>query len=363
MHFSDIAIIIPAYNESVVLSETLKSVLQLVDQSHIYVVDDGSTDGTSAVIGNLTENVLRLPVSLGKAGALNTGIAFFQLTKKYKYIFPIDADTKVSADFLKNALTILEEDGQEEYICVIGKILTSPHNWLTSYRLWEYEISQRIHKAAQVKENAVIVCSGCATIYRSRLFISTPFPSDTVTEDMDLTFLIHRQKLGKIAFTTKATVTTQDPDNLKDYLKQINRWYTGYWQCLKKHNVPWGAAMLDLELAIAAIEGLSGGILTSFILLFLPLILYKQWTFFAIPLFLDFLIFFLPTIFLTMFLNSNLKMIKYLPHFYFLRAVNSLVFLYTFIKSLLPLKRILSWDRVSRYQIKEGEICTDLLPS
>lgn len=352
-----IAILVPARNEELVLAQTLISALKLVKKPNLYVVDDGSIDRTYKTARKFTKNVLRLNLSLGKAKALNQAIAYFKLAKKYKFIFPVDADTKISPDFLEKSLKILNEDKDEKYICSTGKVTGECNNWLTSYRVWEYEVAQLIHKSAQSKQNAIVVCPGCATIYRSKLFLKTQIPQDTIVEDMDLTFLIHRKKLGQILFTPKASVVTQDPYTLKDYLKQIIRWYRGYWQCLRKHNVPWGRQALDFELALQTIEGLAGGLMVSLVIVTFPFILQKQPSFLLIPLLLDFILFFLPTIFLTVFVQSSLKILKYLPAFYFVRILNSIVFLYIFFESLIKLK-IKDWNQVSRYLTLGGRICT-----
>ncbi|MBI2601278.1 glycosyltransferase family 2 protein [Candidatus Daviesbacteria bacterium] len=352
-----IAILVPAHNEEVVLSRTLESALKLVAKRDLYVVNDGSTDKTASIARRFTNNVLTLKTSQGKAVALNNGIAHFKLVSKYQFIFPVDADTKISSDFTNKALKVFEADSKQKIVCVIGKVTGESNNWLTSYRMWEYEVSQLIHKAAQEKEQAIIVCPGCASVYRSSLFSKIKFSSDTVVEDMDLTFLIHRKKIGKIAFAPQAKVVTQDPYTLKDYLKQVRRWYKGYWQCLKKYSIPWGKQALDFELSLLTIEGLAGGLMAGLLLLSFPFIALKHSSFFIVPFFMDFVLFFFPTVFLTMFVHSSPKILKYLPTFYFLRFINSLVFLYSFFEYLFVLNKA-NWTSVSRYKIRGGRLCT-----
>lgn len=345
---SSVSILVPAHDEELVLEQTLISALNLVRKTDLYVVDDGSKDRTYKIAKKFTPNVLKLKTSGGKAEALNTAIKYFKLTSGYKYIFPVDADTTISPDFLEKSVKILEEDHEQKYICVLGKVTGESRNWLTSYRMWEYEVAQLVHKTAQQKEQAIVVCPGCATVYRSKLFLQIEFPSDTVTEDMDLTFLIHRKKLGQMAFTSGAKVITQDPLTLSDYLKQIRRWYRGYWQCLRKHGVPWGRQMLDLELLLLTVEALSGGLMVLLVFLLAPFIFQKNLSLLSVPLLLDFLLFFFPTVFMTVFIHSSLKMVKYLPSFYFIRILNSLVFLYSFFESLFVFDKG-GWNKTVRY--------------
>lgn len=351
-----VAVLIPAHNEEVVLSRTIESVLKIVPKQDIYIVNDGSSDETLKIAKRFTKNVLTLQSGQGKADALNAGIAHFKLSSKYQFIFPVDADTRINPDFLEKALKHFRLDTKKEVVCVIGKVIGESTNWLTTYRMWEYEVSQLVHKSAQEKEKAIIVCPGCATVYRASLFSKIQFPTDTVVEDMDLTFLIHRAKLGKIAFVPGAKVTTQDPYRFSDYLKQIRRWYKGYWQCLRKYAIPWGGQRLDFELLLLTIEGLSAGLMVVLILAALPYILLKNPSFLLMPLVLDFVLFFFPTVFITMFIHSDLKFLKYMPTFYLLRIVNSLVFIYSFFESLLAFDGV-EWTQITRYELKRGKIC------
>ncbi len=346
-----LAILVPAHNEETVIAETLRSCLKLVNKNDIYVVSDGSTDKTAAIARQLVPNVLSLNPNQGKAGASNTAIAHFKLASRYKYLLPMDADTQLTAAFLEHTLPLLEKDTKEKIACVVGKVIGRKHNYLTAYRLWEYEIAQTIHKRAQASENAIIVCPGCATVYRSKIFQHIQIPTGTLTEDMDLTFLIHRQSLGRIVFTDKAIVITQDPQTLKDFLKQIDRWYTGFWQCVTKHNIPWRGQPLDAEVAMLSLEGLFNGILSLTLLFLIPLTLFRQPTILIIPFAIDLTFFLLPTIFLTIKRHKHYRMLQYLPQFYLLRSLSCLVFLKSFTKVTLGLDLKMGWNKTKRYMI------------
>ncbi len=51
----------------------------------------------------------------------------------------------------------------------------------------------------------------------------------------NMTFEIYQQRLGKDAFTLDAVAVTQDPDNLRDYVRQTKRWMLGLWQTVRRH--------------------------------------------------------------------------------------------------------------------------------
>lgn len=60
-------------------------------------------------------------------------------------------------------------------------------------------------------------------------------PPGLVIEDFNMTFESYQQRLGKVAFTLDAVAVTQDPDNLRDYLRQTKRWMLGLWQTVRRH--------------------------------------------------------------------------------------------------------------------------------
>lgn len=352
-----IAILIPAYNEEKILDESLKSLLKLTSAGDIYLADDSSGDSTKAIAKSYLKNVLSLKNNVGKAEVLNSAIKYFKLTKKYKYILPIDADTKLDENFLENVLDKFEKDKEHKIVAVVGKISGTLKSWVTAYRLWEYEIGQMIHKSAQDKEGAILVCSGCTTVYRASLFNSVFFPGDTLTEDMDLTFQIHRQNLGKIIFCKDAVAVTQDPLTLKDFIKQIDRWYSGYWQCLYKHKVPFGHQMLDFETAVASLEGLLGGLLFMALLAAGPWLTIKGHSVIWVGLLIDFLVLFIPSVLLVSIKYKTISLFKYLLQFYFLRLISSLMFIKTFFTVFINLKSENLWNKVDRYSFKGVKAC------
>lgn len=346
-----IAVLIPSHNEARTIRRTLQSVLKIVDRKDVYVVDDGSTDKTVAAARKLTPHVLVLKSNKGKATALNAGVKKFNLLTKYDFIMPIDADTTLDPAFFREALPLFRKKG---VVCVIGKVTGIAHNWITSYRDWEYEVSQTIHKKAQSIEGGIVVFPGCSTVFRTSLLRKVLMQTGTLTEDMDLTFLIHRKRLGKIVFAEKARVTTQDPRTLSDYIKQIDRWYTGFWQCFLKHSMPWGGQMVDLEAILMAVEGLSNGLLMILLLLLSPYILTHDTSLLLIALVFDFSFFVLPTLLLVSMKRKRYHYFFYIPQYYCMRVVGGLIFIRSFFKVVAGIDLSMDWNKVKRYHVKEA---------
>lgn len=345
-----VAALIPAFNEELVISNTLEALLKIFSGKDIYVIDDGSTDLTAKKAYQYTPNVLCVS-NKGKASALNFGIHYFNLCQNYKYIFFLDADTFPAADFINRVLKIFEKDVTEQISCIVGRVESLGVTWIGKYRIWEYYISHFVHKQAQHFMESIIVVPGCATVYRSFIFEKLQIPTGTLTEDMDFTFLMHRLGYSKMVFEKDAVVYTQDPPNLKSFIKQVNRWYTGFWQVVRKHKVPWGGQKLDLEVALLALEGLYNGILVLLFLSSLPFMFTTGFTYIlGLPLLFDLLLFFLPTILWVTVKYRKLSLILFLPHFYFLRFLTSLIFLKAYFSGYLSKEKEYIWD-TGRYII------------
>src|SRR5829696_8429439 len=102
-----ITAIIPAYNESESIADTIRS---LQRQTHpideIIVVDDCSTDNTGAVAVALGVTVLRPPTNTGsKAGAQTYALTSVQT----EFCMAIDADTEVAPDGVQKLLGAFAE--------------------------------------------------------------------------------------------------------------------------------------------------------------------------------------------------------------------------------------------------------------
>lgn len=339
-----VCVLISAHNESKVLASTLESVSALLPLNDVYVIDDGSSDSTFQIASLLTPNVLSTP-NRGKATALNTALVYFQLPQKYELILFLDADTRPQLDFLKFALPHFHQDMHQKIICVIGRVKGLGNNWVAKYRQWEYLVSHFIHKRAQANLGSIIVLPGCATIYRSYIFNELNFPVGTLTEDMDFTFLLHRQGLSRMVFEDRAIVYVQDPQRLSDFIIQISRWYKGFWQVVKKHQIPWRGQILDLEVAMLGLEGLYNGLIViMFLFSIVPLTIFHRLDIFKLPVLIDFFIFFLPTLLWSSFVEKDFKYLLYIPHFYFLRVLSSLIFIKSYFLGFSGSQKEFVWD-------------------
>jgi glycosyltransferase involved in cell wall biosynthesis len=69
-------VVVPAYNEAAAIASVIAEIRAADPDFDIVVIDDGSTDRTSAVATQSGANVIRLPFNVGIGGAVQTGYMY-----------------------------------------------------------------------------------------------------------------------------------------------------------------------------------------------------------------------------------------------------------------------------------------------
>jgi dolichol-phosphate mannosyltransferase len=115
---SDTLIIIPTYNEKENVAKMLHEVFSLEKAYHILVVDDGSPDGTAAIVKELQAEYptkLFLEERTGKLGLGTAYIHGFQwgLALKYDYFIEMDCDFSHNPDDLIRLYEACAIDGND----------------------------------------------------------------------------------------------------------------------------------------------------------------------------------------------------------------------------------------------------------
>ncbi|HUJ15633.1 MAG TPA: glycosyltransferase [Thermoanaerobaculia bacterium] len=229
-----VSVVIAAFNEEKVIARTIRAVLANgYDPLDIIVVDDGSKDHTSGeVAGAFSDNPhvkLIRQDNGGKASALNRGIA--QATGEI--IIALDADTI----FARGTISKLVRHFADPAVgAVAGNVKAGNRvNPLTYWQSIEYVTSQNIDRRAYALMNAVTVVPGAVGAWRREAVLNAGgYTTDTLAEDMDLTWRIRRAGY-RIDNESEALGYTEVPDSFKALFRQRFRWAFGTLQCLWKH--------------------------------------------------------------------------------------------------------------------------------
>lgn len=114
-----ISVVMPVYNAEKYLEEAVDSAITSnYSPLELILVDDGSTDESYHLAKQLEERsgtaVIKVykQANAGPCAARNYAISL----AKGKYIFPLDADDKVGADFFEEAVNVLEADNEVKVV-------------------------------------------------------------------------------------------------------------------------------------------------------------------------------------------------------------------------------------------------------
>ena len=97
MQKSDSIVIIPTYNEKENIENIIRAVFGLEKTFHILIIEDGSPDGTAAIVKELQKEFPERLFMIERKGKLGLGTAYicgfkWAVEHKYDYIFEMDAD-------------------------------------------------------------------------------------------------------------------------------------------------------------------------------------------------------------------------------------------------------------------------------
>jgi len=222
-----ITFIIPAYNESETIRDTVESIALLsYPYKEIIVVNDGSTDETAKILNDLNQeftfNFINLEQNNGKANALNRAIK----EAKGKYLMILDADTIIEDDApyymvqnfhkfknigavtgnprIRNKSTLLGKIQTVEYASIIGSI-----------------------KRAQTINGFVNTISGVFTLFSKEAVEDVDgFDIDMITEDIAISWKLHFAGYN-ILYEPRALCWMLVPEKITGLFKQRIRWAQG----------------------------------------------------------------------------------------------------------------------------------------
>ena len=118
-----ISIIIPVYNVEGYLETMAKSLLsQNWENLQVIFSDDGSTDGSLAILRRLAENDPRITVVTGANGGVSSARNRALRLADGDYIGFCDADDSLAPDYLSTLVSLLEEHGADCAVCGFDRI-------------------------------------------------------------------------------------------------------------------------------------------------------------------------------------------------------------------------------------------------
>ena len=146
---SDSVIVIPTYNEKENIEKMIRTLLALEHSFDVLVVDDGSPDGTGAIVKGLQTEFPDRVFLIERSGKLGLGTAYitgfkWALKAGYEYIFEMDADFSHNPDDVPRLYAACAEEGAD--LSVGSRYVTGVNvvNWPMGRVLMSYFASKYV---------------------------------------------------------------------------------------------------------------------------------------------------------------------------------------------------------------------------
>ncbi|WP_396897461.1 glycosyltransferase [Niallia endozanthoxylica] len=274
-----VSILVPAYNESVGIYGSIRSLLSIeYPEYEIIIINDGSTDDTleklmdkfqlkkinrvyrkqleSKRIKGVYQSAIHPHLVVldkengGKADALNAGIN----CSRYPYFCSLDGDSIIERHaFLKVLKPIIESD--DEVIASGGSVRIAngcdiqngelksvglSNNPIVLMQVIEYLRAFLTGRVGLSSNNLLLIVSGAFGVFSKKWVVEAGGYTHTVGEDMELVVRLHRyvkeQKVNKkITYVPDPVCWTEAPDSIKYLRRQRKRWHRGLFESLWKH--------------------------------------------------------------------------------------------------------------------------------
>jgi len=233
-----VAVLIPAYNEEMVIERTIQGALDSdYPNLRVIVIDDGSKDRTLEIARRAFAAeeaagrvlILTKPNG-GKAEALNFGLEHIGDAEIF---VGIDADTIIASDAI---VRMVPHFLNPKVAAVAGnaKVGNRVNLW-TRWQALEYITSQNFERRALNTMGAVSVVPGAIGAWRVEAVREAGgYHVDTVAEDADLTMALLRNGY-RVEYEDMALAFTEAPTNANALMRQRFRWSFGILQAVFKH--------------------------------------------------------------------------------------------------------------------------------
>jgi cellulose synthase/poly-beta-1,6-N-acetylglucosamine synthase-like glycosyltransferase len=235
-----LSIVIPCYNEGATIERTIKSVLNsgYKNLKKVIVVDDCSKDGSFKIIKEIAKRypkvmAVQTPKNTGcAAGSKNYGARFVDT----ELIGFSDGDSFIEKGSIDKMVGFFND---ENVAAVTSSVLVQNRdNFILNLQAIEYKVIKFSRKLLEFIDS-IYVTPGPLGIFRKSAFDRIKgFDEKNLTEDIEITW--HFQAEGyKVKMSVPSRAYTIAPGNIKNWIKQRNRWNIGGLQTISKYKKAW----------------------------------------------------------------------------------------------------------------------------
>jgi cellulose synthase/poly-beta-1,6-N-acetylglucosamine synthase-like glycosyltransferase/peptidoglycan/xylan/chitin deacetylase (PgdA/CDA1 family) len=227
-----VSIVVPAFNEAAVIERAVRSLASSsYPELEVFVVDDGSTDGTAELVEELElpgVQVVR-QANGGKPSALNRGLAM----AAHEVVVMVDADTVFEPETLQRLVQPLADPkvGAVSGNTKVGNRGGLLGTWQHIEYVMGFNLDRRLY---DVLECMPTVPGAIGAFRRQALDEIGGISDATLAEDTDMTIALGRAG-WRVVYAEDARAWTEAPSSLRALWRQRYRWCYGTLQAVWKH--------------------------------------------------------------------------------------------------------------------------------
>jgi biofilm PGA synthesis N-glycosyltransferase PgaC len=234
-----VSILIPAYNESETIGETIRYTTSIDYPNYeVIVINDGSSDNTKSILQDALKKYSNLRIvnvaqNKGKANALKQGL----LVSKGEIIVTIDSDAILDKDALHYIVPHFISPNNSERV---GAVTGNPRirnrtSLLAKIQLTEYASIIGLIKRTQRIFGKVMTVSGVIAAFRKKALLDAEmWDNDLITDDIGVTWKLQR-RFWDVRYEPRALCWMLVPETLTGIWKQRIRWTQGGIEVLLRH--------------------------------------------------------------------------------------------------------------------------------
>ncbi|MHB8732661.1 MAG: glycosyltransferase family 2 protein [bacterium] len=229
-----VSVLVPAHNEAIVIEQTVRSLAALDyprDRIELLVCDDGSTDGTDAILHRMRAEIPHLHVisipreeaGRGKSHALNVGLR----SARGEIIAVYDADNTPEPVSLRALVDALLAD--RRLAATVGKVRTRNRDasWLTRFVNVEFIVQQWVYQGGRWYWFGLTMLSGTNYVVWKRYVTALGgYDEKSLVDDTEMTFRLFIAGL-RVRWVPYAVTWEQEPETLQVWFRQRVRWAIG----------------------------------------------------------------------------------------------------------------------------------------
>ncbi|MCA0971425.1 glycosyltransferase family 2 protein [Halobacillus litoralis] len=230
--YPSVAVFIPAYNEALVIKDTLKAMQRLdyPGQLDIYLLDDQSSDDTGTIaqeFARIFSSIHYIPVPDGKPKGKSRVLNYGLRISDSEYFVVYDADNQPEPDAVKllmeKALCTDKAVGAVGYV----KTINYDKNILTRMIGLEFQVFQLLMQCGRWGLFKLGSLAGTNMLVKREVLDEVGmYDEHALAEDAELTVRITAAGY-LLPVESEARTWEQEPESLKAFIKQRTRWLSG----------------------------------------------------------------------------------------------------------------------------------------